>query len=144
MEQRKMALVSLMGCAAEAAGTTLPVSPFKGGQGAHLAVVPTSASGMPHATDAEEMQMQLWEEMAKNRTLRIKLAWAKDLIRAAAEEREAMRRVCRAALKLLGWLAVGVLCGGMAVACWCLAPWWTCIAPAVLMYLAWRKAGEAV
>lgn len=145
MEQRKMALVSLMGCAAEAAGTTPLYPPFKGGQGAHLAVVPTSASGMPHATDAEDaVHLRLLEEKAKNHLLGSELAWAKDLIRAAAEEREAMRRVCRAALKLLGWLAVGVLCGGMAVACWCLAPKWTCIAPAVLMGLAWWRAGKAV
>ena len=101
---------------------------------------------MPDPTGAEQeaVQMRLWEEMAKNRVLDMELAWANKRIRVEAERREAKRQLCKEALKLLGWLAVGVLCGGMAVACFLLAPKWTCIAPAVLTALAVWRAGEEV
>ena len=94
--------------------------------------------------EQEAVQMRLWEEMAKNRVLDMELAWANKRIRVEAERREAKRQLCKEALKLLGWLAVGVLCGGMAVACFLLAPKWTCIAPAVLTALAVWRAGEEV
>ena len=94
--------------------------------------------------EQEAVQMRLWEEMAKNRVLDMELAWANKRIRVEAERREAKRQLCKEALKLFGWLAVGVLCGGMAVACFLLAPKWTCIAPAVLTALAVWRAGEEV
>lgn len=60
------------------------------------------------------------------------------------ERRENKKRVYKAALRLLGWLGFGFGWGVLAIACSLYAQWWTCIAPAVLMVLAWYKAGGEV
>ncbi len=146
MNQREMALMPLMGGAAEAAGASpRPTA---------LIMVPAGADGgrfvnRPYGEEAsgaeqDEVQMRLWEEMAKNRVLDMELECAHKRIRAEAKRKEAKRQLRKEALKLLGWLGVGFGCGLMALACWFLAPRWTCIAPAVLMALAWWKAGGEV
>ena len=141
MKQREIVLVPASG------GTMWASSPTGNGEGAYCnGGAYTGRAGSPDPTGAEQeaVQMRLWEEMAKNRVLDMELAWANKRIRVEAERREAKRQLCKEALKLLGWLAVGVLCGGMAVACFLLAPKWTCIAPAVLTALAVWRAGEEV
>lgn len=142
MEQRKMALVSLMGCAA---GTTPLYPPFKGEQGAHLAVAPTSASGMPHATDAEDaVHLRLLEEKGKNRWLSGELKHTKSVVKALVLRRELEKKVFVEAVRVLGWSAIAATCVACTVSTVRVAPLWTAIAPAVLAGLAMRKARDAM
>lgn len=92
----------------------------------------------------DELHMAYLNAKTQNRMLGIELACANEHLNAIYEQRENKKRVYKAALKLLGWLGFGLAWGVLAMACWYFAPKWTCIAPAVLMGLAWWKAGGEV
>ena len=113
-----------------------------------LAIVPVhGTSRTPSPTDDEKqdaMYLRLLEEKAKNRVMGVQLECANALLRVREEKREAKKRVRKAALKLLGWFGFGLAWGVLAMACWYLAPWWTCIAPVSLMLAAWWNAGDCV
>ena len=110
-----------------------------------LAIVPVHGTSSSVDDETQNtMYLRLLEEKAKNRVMGVQLECANALLRVREEKREAKKRVCKAALKLLGWFGFGLAWGVLAMACWYLAPKWTCIAPAVLMCLAWRKAGGEV
>lgn len=143
--------------------TQPPVSPLKGGHEKWSACardvgdavpyrVPAKASeARPYGGGAERgesvqdaMYLRLLEEKAKNRVMGVQLECASALLRVREERAAQKKRVRKAALKLLGWFGFGLCWGVCAMACWYFAPKWTCIAPAVLMGLAWRKAGGEV
>ena len=125
-------------------------SPLRCGVGsAYRTEVPARGEGMPSpymgAVQAEDaMYLRLLEEKAKNRVMGVQLECASALLRVREERATQKKRVRKAAMKLLGWFGFGLCWGVCAMACWYFAPKWTCIAPAVLMGLAWWKAGGEV
>lgn len=101
---------------------------------------------MPVAVRAsqDELHMAYMGVRTDNRVLGAELSRLQAILRGQAERRAAKRRVLMAAMRLLGWFTAGLGCGVSAIACAAYAPWWTSIAPLVLLALAWREAGKQV